>query len=64
MVEPAYFLARRVFEDAGFRDERIKAIPGGDSITVGGIDLSFLEHAMEMAEKQRFGEVRFHCLSF
>lgn len=57
MVEPAYFLARRVFEDAGFGDERIRGIPGGDNTSLGGIDLKYLEDALEKSEKQRPAKV-------
>lgn len=57
MVEPAYSLARRIFEDGGFGDERIRGIPGGDNTSLGGIDLKYLEDALEESEKQRLAKV-------
>lgn len=52
MVEPAYYLARRIFEDAGFGDGRIRGIRGGDDAEQGGIDLTYLENALEDVERQ------------
>ncbi|GME24859.1 putative aminotransferase [Neofusicoccum parvum] len=52
MVEPAYYLARRIFEDAGFGAGRIRGVPGGDDAELGGIDIEFLEAALEDSQEQ------------
>ena len=45
MVAPTYYLACRIFADAGF-DGRLKGVPEDEE----GIDLDFLEDALRMAE--------------
>ncbi|KAF9640313.1 hypothetical protein BFW01_g12119 [Lasiodiplodia theobromae] len=62
MVEPAYYLARRIFEDAGFGDGRIRGIPGGDDAELGGIDLAYLENAMEDVERQWHQKIYSHVI--
>ena len=48
MVAPTYFMACRIFEDAGFAG-RLRAVPEDDE----GIDIGFLERALERERGQR-----------
>lgn len=47
MVEPSYFLACPIFTDAGF-DGRLRGIPEDEE----GIDINFLQSALEAAERE------------
>ncbi|KAL5343053.1 pyridoxal phosphate-dependent transferase [Aspergillus crustosus] len=46
VVEPAYFLSFRVFEDAGFHG-RLRGVPEDEE----GVDLGFLKEMLEMLER-------------
>lgn len=46
-VAPTYYLACRIFTDAGF-DDRLKAVPEDEE----GIDLDFLEHGLRASEER------------
>lgn len=46
VVEPSYFLAFRIFEDSGFHGDKLQGVPADDE----GIDIGYLEAAMERAE--------------
>lgn len=48
MVAPTYFMACRIFEDAGFAG-RLRAVPEDDD----GVDVGFLERALEREERKR-----------
>lgn len=48
MVVPAYFLAFKIFQDAGFAG-RLRAVPEDDE----GVDVGFLEEALEKYERSR-----------
>ncbi|ETN43062.1 uncharacterized protein HMPREF1541_02220 [Cyphellophora europaea CBS 101466] len=50
-VAPTYYLACRIFTDAGF-DGRLKAVPEDDE----GIDLEFLEHGLRTSEQRAVAE--------
>jgi DNA-binding transcriptional MocR family regulator len=60
MVAPCYFLACRIFEDAGFAG-RLRAVPeDGD-----GIDMEYLEREMvKVDESESTGKVSFPCPDF
>ena len=47
MVSPTYFLACRIFEDAGFHG-RLRSVPEDDE----GIDIGFLRREIEKSEKR------------
>jgi len=47
IIEPAYFLAFRIFKDAGF-DGKLHGIPED----AGGVDIAFLEKALESELKE------------
>lgn len=51
MVAPTYYLACRIFDDAGFA-ERLRGVPEDDE----GIDLEFLERGLEQTEKKAIAE--------
>lgn len=51
MVAPTYYLACRIFADAGF-DNRLKAVPEDDQ----GIDLEFLEHGFRTSEERAIAD--------
>ncbi|KAJ5904572.1 hypothetical protein N7504_006955 [Penicillium tannophilum] len=50
-VDPTYFLAGRMFDDAGFAG-RVRAVPEDDE----GIDLDFLERGLREAERKATAE--------
>lgn len=51
MVAPTYYLACRIFADAGF-DGRLRAVPEDEQ----GIDIKYLEQALEESERIAVGE--------
>ncbi|KAL4883192.1 pyridoxal phosphate-dependent transferase, partial [Aspergillus karnatakaensis] len=51
VVEPGYFLAFRIFEDAGFAG-RLRGVPEDEK----GIDLGFLEEVLKQEEKTRLSD--------
>ena len=56
MVAPCYFLACRIFEDAGFAG-RLRAVPEDGH----GIDVGFLKREIErLPEQKNAGRVSFH----
>ncbi|EFR04289.1 aminotransferase [Nannizzia gypsea CBS 118893] len=52
MVAPCFYLACRIFEDAGFRG-RLRAVPETDD----GIDLAYLEQSMKEVDAEAVEEV-------
>lgn len=46
VIEPSYYLAFRIFEDAGFHGDKLRGVPANE----GGVDLEFLEIAMKKVE--------------
>lgn len=46
IIEPSYYLAFRIFEDAGFHGDKLRGVPADE----GGVDLGFLETAMKQVE--------------
>ncbi|THV81282.1 aminotransferase [Aureobasidium pullulans] len=46
IIEPSYYLAFRIFEDAGFHGDKLRGVPPDE----GGVDLGFLETAMKQVE--------------
>jgi len=51
MVAPTYYLACRIFDDAGFAN-RLRAVPEDQE----GIDIEFLERALREAEERAIAE--------
>lgn len=51
MVEPTYFLACPIFEDCGFIG-KLRGVPEDEE----GIDLEFLRHSLDQAEKERLAK--------
>ncbi len=55
MVAPTYYLACRIFDDAGFAG-RIKGVPEDGE----GIDLDFLSQGLQRSEDQAQAEGNMH----
>lgn len=52
VVEPSYFLAFRIFEDAGFHGDKLQGVPADNE----GVDIGHLKAAVEKAEALDHGK--------